>query len=60
MLSPTQILTVFNEFINWPEYESSGFLDVLEKELIKLHTRPEEADDVLNDFDSEDSKEENS
>lgn len=54
-LTPTQILTTFNEFINWPEYESCAFVDVLEKALIKMHTRPEEADDVLSD-DEDDPK----
>ena len=53
-LTPTQILTTFNEFINWPEYESCAFVDVLEKALIKMHTRPEDADDVLSDDDNED------
>lgn len=53
-LTPTQILTTFNEFINWPEYENCAYVDVLEKALIKMHTRPEDADDVLSDDDPDD------
>lgn len=46
-LTPTQIFTVFNQFINWPEYESCAYVDMLEKALIKMHTKPEELDDDL-------------
>ncbi|KAG5684931.1 hypothetical protein PVAND_014139 [Polypedilum vanderplanki] len=44
MLTPTQILSIFSEFKNWPEYDSCAFNNGLEKTLIKMHTKEEEED----------------
>lgn len=37
-LTPSQILTLFNAFINWPEYKECPFLSSLENALLKLET----------------------
>lgn len=37
-----QILTVFDQFINWPEYDSCAFNAMLEKHLEKLYSNPDE------------------
>jgi dimethyladenosine transferase 2 len=50
MLTPTQILSIFNEFASWPEYESCTFVSALEKALIKMHTKE---DDELSDDEGE-------
>jgi dimethyladenosine transferase 2 len=47
VLSPTQILSIFNEFVHWPEYGNCSFAAALEKELIKQHTKPD--DDASDD-----------
>lgn len=44
-LSPTQILTVFDQFTNWPEYTSCPFVASLETTLMKVHTNPDETVD---------------
>lgn len=41
-LTPMQILTIFDQFVNWPEYESSSFGDLLEKSLEKMFASPDE------------------
>jgi dimethyladenosine transferase 2 len=56
-LTPIQILTVFNQFINWPEYESCAFVDMLEKALIKLHTKADEAEDDIAEIDLHENEE---
>lgn len=30
-LTPSQILTLFNEFVNWPEFQQSPFLQTMEQ-----------------------------
>lgn len=44
-LTPIQVLTLFDEFINWPEFKECSFNASLENTLMKLHTTPDE--DVL-------------
>lgn len=41
-LSPSQLLTLFCEFRNWPEYQHSPFLASLENNLLKMETSNEE------------------
>lgn len=41
-LTPSEILTVFDQFIKWPEYKECSFSAALEREMIKMHTNPEE------------------
>jgi dimethyladenosine transferase 2, mitochondrial len=41
-LTPTQIFTIFDQFVHWPEFESCAFNSMLEKILIKLYSNPEE------------------
>ena len=41
-LSPTQTLTLFDQFINWPEYKQSPFIACLENNLMKMELVPEE------------------
>lgn len=56
-LSPTQVLTLFCQFIKYPEYQESSFESSLESVLIKLHTHPEEADELeLTEEDDEKAK----
>lgn len=40
-LTPSQILTLFNTFLNWPEYRECPFLASLENALLKLETSME-------------------
>lgn len=44
-LTPTQVLTLFDQFINWPEYKESSFEESLEATLMKLHTNPDDTVD---------------
>jgi len=46
-LTPTQILTLFDQFIHWPEYKDSSFSESLESTLMKLQTNPEETVDGI-------------
>lgn len=41
-LTPMQILTIFDQFIQWPEYESSAFGELKEKHLEKIYANPDE------------------
>lgn len=34
-LTPSQVLTLFNEFINWPEFRQSPFLQTMEQQQAK-------------------------
>lgn len=43
-LQPMQVLTLFDQFVNWPEFKESSFSESLEATLVKLHTNP---DDVV-------------
>lgn len=52
-LSPSQTLTLFDQFINWPEYKQSPFIACLENNLMKMEMElvpeeeiTEEEDDV--------------
>jgi dimethyladenosine transferase 2 len=45
MLTPTQLFSIFNEFINWPEYENSSFVTALENAIEEFHIDPECEDD---------------
>lgn len=40
-LSPSQMLTLFTQFINWPGYRRSSFLPSMENSLIKMETSHE-------------------
>lgn len=53
-LTPIQVLTLFDEFINWPEFKECSFNASLENTLMKLHTTPDE--DVLELPEEEDKK----
>lgn len=39
-LSPTETLTIFDQFVQWPEYEQSPFLTSIENNLMKLEHSP--------------------
>lgn len=58
-LTPMQIFTVFNQFINWPEYESCAFNSMLDKHLEKMYSNPDENSNPL-DADDEDEELESS
>lgn len=49
-LSPSQVLTLFTQFRQWPEYSESSFLASMENTLLKLETASDEQslDDVVN------------
>jgi dimethyladenosine transferase 2, mitochondrial len=51
MLTPTQLFTVFNQFIHWPEYPNCAFNDMLEKYLERIFSNPEDA--IENESDDE-------
>lgn len=55
-----QIFTVFNQFINWPEYESCAFNAMLEKYLEKMYSNADENNNPLEieeeDDEGDDSK----
>ncbi len=57
-LTPTQILTLFNQFINWPEYENSAFNEMMEKHFEKIFADPNEDSHEI-DNDNEEEEEEN-
>lgn len=60
-LHPTQVLTLFDQFINWPEFRECSFGALLEDVLIKLHTNPEESvDELTNEDESKAGNSENS
>lgn len=40
-LSPSQMLTLFTQFINWPGYQGSSFHPSMENSLIKMETSNE-------------------
>lgn len=46
-LSPSQVLSIFDEFINWPEYKQCPFIASMENSLLKLETTPDESPDNL-------------
>lgn len=47
-LTPSQMLTLFNAFISWPEYKECPFLSSLENALLKLETSMDSsANDVI-------------
>ena len=53
-LRPTQVLTLFNQFINWPEYQECSFGPSLEN---VLHTNIEEnVEELTEEDDAEKSK----
>lgn len=45
-LSPTQMLTLFDQFINLPNYKDSLFVASLENTLLKLDSHPDEKFDI--------------
>lgn len=47
-LTPTQVLTLFDQFINWPEFRECSFNASLESAMMKYHTNP---DDVVDSRD---------
>lgn len=53
-LRPTQVLTLFNQFINWPEYPECSFRPSLEN---VLHTNTEENVEELTEEDDENKAE---
>lgn len=46
-LSPTQMLTLFDQFVNLPNYKECSFVASLENTLLKLHSNPSEKFDTL-------------
>lgn len=57
-LSPTQMLTLFDKFINWPEFKECPFNASLENSLMKMHNSPEDtADGIGLDKDEEEKLE---
>lgn len=55
-LRPTQVLTLFDQFSQWPEYKESSFNASLETTLMKLHTNPDDSVDGI-DLPEEDDNE---
>lgn len=45
-LSPTQTLTLFDQFVNLPDYKDSLFVASLENTLLKLDSHPDEKFDM--------------
>lgn len=41
-LSPSQALTIFNQFVRWPEYKDCPFIHSMENNFIKMDIIPEE------------------
>lgn len=52
-LRPTQVLTLFDQFINWPEYQECSFGASLESVLMKIHSNPDETVNELKEEDDE-------
>ncbi|CRK90054.1 CLUMA_CG003775, isoform A [Clunio marinus] len=55
-LTPNQALTIFDQFINWPEFKDSTFKESLEATLVKIHTNPDDninVDDDIHDDEDE-------
>lgn len=44
-LTPMQVLTLFDQFIHWPEYKECSFSASLDNTLMKLHTNPDDTVD---------------
>jgi len=57
-LTPNQILTLFDQFINWPEYKESSFNASLENTMMKMHTNPDDNVDLVELHEDEDVQEE--
>lgn len=53
-LSPSQVLTLFDQFINWPEYQECAFSASLENALMKASAVP---DDQADDLEHEEEEE---
>lgn len=51
-----QILTIFDQFIHWPEYESSAFGEMLEKHIEKMYANPDENSHEIDSDDEEESE----
>lgn len=49
-LTPSQVLTLFTQFRQWPEYSESSFLASMENTLLKLESANDEQslDDAVN------------
>jgi dimethyladenosine transferase 2, mitochondrial len=45
-LTPTQVFTLFNQFINWPEYKECSFNASLESTLMKLNSNVENVNEL--------------
>lgn len=60
-LTPMQIFTIFDQFIHWPEYESSAFgAELLEKHLEKIYSSPDEnAHEIESDDEGNEESEKN-
>lgn len=55
-LRPNQVLTLFNQFVSWPEHQESSFSDSLENILIKMHTNPEDNENEIETKEEDESK----
>uniref|UniRef100_A0A1B0DNZ7 rRNA adenine N(6)-methyltransferase n=1 Tax=Phlebotomus papatasi TaxID=29031 RepID=A0A1B0DNZ7_PHLPP len=51
-LTPSEMLSLFQQFRNWPEYKQSPFLSLMENSLIKMFAQDQDAttEDQVGDF----------
>ncbi|XP_075147693.1 mitochondrial transcription factor B2 [Haematobia irritans] len=52
-LTPSQFLTLFSSFRNWPEYEESSFLASLENNMLKMESSAEDSVEGITEEDDE-------
>ncbi|GAB0092805.1 rRNA adenine N(6)-methyltransferase [Sergentomyia squamirostris] len=45
-LTPSEMLSLFHQFRNWPEYKHSPFLPLMEKSLLKMFTQEDKTTDA--------------
>lgn len=45
-LTPTQLLTIFDQFISWPEYNDCSFNASLDSMLLRMQSSSESVDDL--------------
>jgi dimethyladenosine transferase 2, mitochondrial len=53
-LTPTQVLTIFDQFVHWPEFKESSFTTSLENVLFKILLNPDNPESLPEELRDED------
>jgi dimethyladenosine transferase 2, mitochondrial len=58
-LTPSQVLTLFDQFINWPEFRECSFNASLDSAMMKFHTNPDDttiSQDLVEEVEEDEEK----